>query len=139
MRKKYNKAVCIDTCIFNNIVGFPDTNPDFSQTYNKDLLIHYIKHHGYNVSDYNLYEVLRREDWNDETVISNLLKLNSRTHEKLKSKYPKFKEIIENRPNKKSRDHFIKTMFENITDFASSFYSQILNYSFLFVLYCISI
>ena len=39
MKKKYNKAICLDTCLFNNIVGFPDSNPNFSQTYNKDLLI----------------------------------------------------------------------------------------------------
>lgn len=135
MKKKYNKAICLDTCLFNNIVGFPDSNPNFSQTYNKDLLIKYIKHHGYNMSNYNLYEVLRRDDWNSETVISNLLKLNSRINEKLKARYPKFKEIIENKPNEKSRNHFIKKMFENLIDFASDFYSQILNYPFLFVLY----
>ena len=108
MKRKYNKAVCLDTCIFNNIVGFPDTRPNFSQTYNKDLLTKYIKHHGYNMSDYNLYEVLRRDDWNDENIISNLLKLNSKTNEKLKARYPKFKEIIEKKPNEKSRNHFIE-------------------------------
>lgn len=135
MKRKYNKAVCLDTCIFNNIVGFPDTSANFSQTYNKDLLTKYIKHHGYNMSNYNLYEVLRRDDWNDENIISNLLKLNSKTNEKLKARYPKFKEIIENKPNEKSRNHFIEKMFENIIDFASDFYSQILNYPFLFTLY----
>lgn len=135
MKKKYNKAVCLDTCLFNNIVGFPDSNPNFSHVYNKDLLIKYIKHHGYNMSDYNLYEVLRRNDWNDEKIISNLLKLNSKTNDKLKSKFPEFKEIIKNRPNEKSRNAFIETMFTNIIEFASYFYSQILNFPLIFVLY----
>jgi uncharacterized protein YktA (UPF0223 family) len=63
------------------------------------------------MSNYNLYEVLRRDDWNDENIISNLLKLNSKTNEKLKARYPKFKEIIENKPNEKSRNYFIETVY----------------------------
>lgn len=137
MNKKYNKAICLDTCIFTKVVGFPDANPNYNKKYNEEILIKYIKHHGYNISDYNLYEVLRRDDWNDEKVISNLLKLNSKINEKLKSKHPEFKKIIENKPNEKSRNHFIKTMFTNIVDFASDFYSQILVFPFLFVIYAI--
>ena len=137
MKKKYNKAVCLDTCLFNNIVGFDKEDSDFSKTYNKELLIKYIKHNGYNISDYNLYEVLRKDNWDNENIIANLLKLNSKTLEKVMSINPDIWNVIKRKPDIKSRNAFLKGMFGNISDFASDFYSQILLFSFLFVIYSI--
>ena len=135
MKRKYSRPICLDTCIFNNIIGFDGEDSDFSKLYNKERLLKYIKHHGYNVSDCNLYETLRRDDWNEEKVINNLLTLNSKTLYKLKSIKPEVDELIKQKPNTKSRNNFIKTMFNTIVDFASEFYSEILIYPFLFVLY----
>lgn len=137
MKRKYNKPICLDTCIFNNIIGFDGEDSIFSKLYNRERLIKYIKHHGYNISDYNLYETLRRENWNDENAINNLLVLNSRVLNKLKTFRPEVEEIIKHKPNIDARNKFVKTMFENIVDFASEFYIEILIFPFLFVLYSI--
>ena len=137
MKRKYNRPICLDTCLFNNIIGFDGEGSDFSKLYNRERLIKYIKHHGYNVSDYNLYETLRRDDWNDEKIIQNLLILNSKNLNKLKSINPDVDEIIKQNPKITERNKFICSMFKNITDFASDFYSQILIFSALFIIYSI--
>ncbi|MBQ7453220.1 MAG: hypothetical protein IJS68_03010, partial [Clostridia bacterium] len=136
-KKKYNKPVCLDNCIINNIVGMDEGKNDFDKSYNKDTLIKYIKHHGYLLSDYNLFEFLRQDNWNDSNVIKHLLNINARTHEKIIAKYPKYASFRDKGPSEHNRDLFLKRINKYISEFASSYFSRLLIFPYLFEIYSI--
>ena len=137
VKKKYNKRVCLDTCIANSLFGYDRDKNGFDQSYNKDLLTKYIIHHGYDISDYNLFEILRKENWYDINVFDNIKKLNWRTHEELKKRHPEFNLEALNLPNKNQRDMFLKDINLQIIDFASDYYARVILFAYFYQVFSI--
>lgn len=133
--KDCKPLICIDTCILNNILGLDDDkNPKISELYNKKKLVRYIYHHGYFMSDFNLYERLIKEDWNNEIIIKKLKRLNYRTYEKIKSEMPWFYNKMKNQPPIPQRYNFLNEISNKIVEFASDYYSRIIVYSYALLL-----
>lgn len=133
--KEYKPMICIDTCILNNLLGLDDEkNPKISEQYNKKKLMRYVYHHGYFMSDFNLYERIIKEDWNDEIIINKLKKLNYRTYEKIKNEMPWFYNKMKNQPPIPQRDKFLNETSNKIVEFASDYYSRIIVYSYALLL-----
>ena len=133
--KEYKPMICIDTCILNNLLGLDDEkNPKISEQYNKKKLMRYVYHHGYFMSDFNLYERLIKEDWNNEIIIKKLKRLNYRTYEKIKSEMPWFYNKMKNQPPIPQRYNFLNEISNKIVEFASDYYSRIIVYSYALLL-----
>jgi len=137
MKKKYNKPLFIDTCILSNLLGLDEEKSnknrfDFEKLCNKKILEKYIIHHGYLMSDYNLYEILRNENWNAEKVVKRLRRLNYRTRQKVYYIRPDPRYLENQIPSANKVKHYTNEVFHNIINFASNYYSSILLFPFYF-------
>ena len=62
MKRTYNKPIMLDTCVAEYLLGVKCEHDEIVQkNINEDLLIKYVKHHGFIMSVFSLFELLRKE------------------------------------------------------------------------------
>ena len=59
MKRTYNKPIMLDTCVAEYLLGVKCEHDEIVQkNINEDLLIKYVKHHGFIMSVFSLFELL---------------------------------------------------------------------------------
>ena len=140
MKKAYNKPLCLDTCIFKNLLGYDEGKVNnkgikFEETYNSKKLEKYVKHHGYLMSEYTLYEFIRDEKWNNPRVLNKLQEINRKTKQQVCAIRPELENLLNTVPDPKRIEQYAYHVFTNIVDFAGDYYSRILLFPTLFNVY----
>lgn len=137
MKRTYNKPIMLDTCVAEYLLGVKCEHDEIVQkNINEDLLIKYVKHHGFIMSVFSLFELLRKENNISDILIKNLKKFDVKIYTPYTHDKDIFGENYINELNNKDKvKRFLDTTNKQIVLFASKNLSQTLMYPMSFLLF----